>query len=426
MLKRFGNELCLYENSDTEPPSCAHGPAMLFERFWKNKERRKFYACSAYRDRKLCSFFQWQDDYLKKRKRLKLDNERQEKREFMHSKDPHNSENLKEMYQIAKKSETSYCHTCKMLFLEKKEPSKHLNHEISKNLGLEQLRKPSYFLHPLENAKAHAQYLFDDSVIQFMLSQLDHLGFSKVVCLGTPRVHEAIQQHGKFQSILMDLDDRYEEFFPTTFLHFNMFNFYFFREKDRQTYTTFLKDCVDVKKEIVFVTDPPFGGLVESITETLKRLWNINLVENIKDKTCPLQHEMDTLWFFPYFMESKIIECLPSFTMMDYKVSYQNHPLFNEAKGGKRGSPVRIFTNIAQSKFELPKSEGYKHCQVCQRDVSLENVHCIQCNACTSKNGLTYHHCDLCKECVKPNRSHCEQCGRCQKDFHTCETLESG
>ena len=34
----------------------------MFERFFKDKPARKFYACSACRDRKECPFFQWQDE----------------------------------------------------------------------------------------------------------------------------------------------------------------------------------------------------------------------------------------------------------------------------------------------------------------------------------------------------------------------------
>lgn len=44
------------------------GPCLLFERYASNgsKTGRRFYACSACRDRKECSFFQWADDDMPK------------------------------------------------------------------------------------------------------------------------------------------------------------------------------------------------------------------------------------------------------------------------------------------------------------------------------------------------------------------------
>lgn len=54
------------------------------------------------------------------------------------------------------------------------------------------------------------------------------------------------------------------------------------------------------------------------------------------------------MWMFPYFMESQILNSLPDFNMLDYKVDYVNHSLFQDGpKGRKYGSPVRIFTNIS-------------------------------------------------------------------------------
>ncbi len=35
-------------------PVCPHGPMLLFERFVKDKGSRKFFACSCFRDRKVC------------------------------------------------------------------------------------------------------------------------------------------------------------------------------------------------------------------------------------------------------------------------------------------------------------------------------------------------------------------------------------
>lgn len=34
------------------------------------------------------------------------------------------------------------------------------------------------------------------------------------------------------------------------------------------------------------------------------------------------------MWIFPYFMEPMIIDSYSSMSMLDYKVDYDNHPLF--------------------------------------------------------------------------------------------------
>jgi hypothetical protein len=34
------------------------------------------------------------------------------------------------------------------------------------------------------------------------------------------------------------------------------------------------------------------------------------------------------LWIFPYFMEPQVLASCPDFTMLDYKVDYDNHSLF--------------------------------------------------------------------------------------------------
>lgn len=53
--------------------------------------------------------------------------------------------------------------------------------------------------------------------------------------------------------------------------------------------------------------------------------------------------------------------------------------------GRNKGSPIRIFTNIDQSKITLPEEENYKFCDECNRWVCSDNEHCYKCNSCTSK-----------------------------------------
>lgn len=97
---------------------------------------------------------------------------------------------------------------------------------------------------------------------------------------------------------------------------------------------------------------------------------------------------MPMVWIFPYFLEPRIQECLPSLTMLDYQVrlrklggllvwplgqhiflfacygflqvDYDNHPLYKHGGAARKGSPVRIFTNLQARDFILPKEEGYR------------------------------------------------------------------
>ena len=57
------------------------------------------------------------------------------------------------------------------------------------------------------------------------------------------------------------------------------------------------------------------------------------------------------------------------------QVEYVNHRAFKSGGGaGKKGSPVRIFTNIPLSELVLPASEGYKLCSKCQGPNSIKNI----------------------------------------------------
>jgi hypothetical protein len=53
--------------------------------------------------------------------------------------------------------------------------------------------------------------------------------------------------------------------------------------------------------------------------------------------------------------------------------------------GLKKGSPARIFTNVALKEVELPAEEGYSLCETCSKYVAKENLHCAFCDKCPSK-----------------------------------------
>ncbi|RVE60129.1 hypothetical protein OJAV_G00177790 [Oryzias javanicus] len=109
-----------------------------------------------------------------------------------------------------------------------------------------------------------------------------------------------------------------------------------------------------------------------------------------------------------------------TFSVLLFKrVDYDNHPLYKHGKTGRKQSPVRIFTNISATKIVLPKEEGYRFCDRCERYSAL-NKHCAECNICPSKDGRELKHCHACEKCVKPSWKHCRFCSRCALPDHLC------
>ncbi|KAK3098979.1 hypothetical protein FSP39_024933 [Pinctada imbricata] len=268
------------------------------------------------------------------------------------------------------------------------------------------------------------QYLFSERTVDFILSALKDLQITHVLCVGAPRIHETIQNlhtEGSYMdSMLLDLDTRYMQFYSEEkFYKYNMFNNHFFG-RNEEALDKFL--TLSQGKNVIMVTDPPFGGMVQALAESVKK-FKIRYSELNAD-FCN-NNELPVLWFFPYFMEPKMKEYLPDFSMLDYKVDYNNHLLYKEGKK-ERGSPVRIFTNVEPSKVIHPNAEGYWYCDVCKRYSAKENLHCDICGVCPSKDGRTYRHCYDCERCVKPNKVHCKTCGRCDFPDHKCGVTPTG
>lgn len=393
----------------SERPVCPHGPTLLFVRY-NSEDNRQFYACSAFRDRKECNFFQWKDEKMSESKKAARETIHKES-ELMARKLKKRCHKLRKLEAIAR----VFCVTCGQ-FLLPNERENHSHHEVKSPVDDEMMKKPSELFKLLDNNKTYAQYMFSKSSIQFTVNLLQKLDITHVLCVGAPRIHEAIQSKSQgIKSLLLDLDDRFQQIYrPEEFCRYNMFNHYFFNnDQSESVFTKFITEADG--KHVAMVTDPPFGGLVEVLASTIKRilkLWKESS-PNIKSKELPV------LWFFPYFMEKRIVDCLPQFSMLDYKVDYDNHALFRgDVK--KYGSPVRIFTNIPPSQIVLPSTEGYWYCKECNRYSGSENIHCQMCNSCTSKDGRTYRHCFKCERCVKPSKIHCDKCNICQLKDHKC------
>ncbi|KAK1175562.1 rRNA N6-adenosine-methyltransferase ZCCHC4 [Acipenser oxyrinchus oxyrinchus] len=422
----LGIEVILNEEGLEKAPSCPHGPTLLFVKASKGVEQgRRFYACSACRDRRDCNFFQWEDEKVSEVRLLaREENNKIKQPPYTHQ------EYLTRYRQFISLplAQKRFCRDCQLLLLPD-EWTMHTAHQILADVSLAQLRRPSQLLHPLENKKTNAQYLFADRSCHFLLDLFATLGFVKVLCVGTPRLHELIKMRNSagnnqvMKSLLLDIDFRYSQFYQEgEFCHYNMFNHHFFSGKSAEDVCrTFLLE--ENNERVVMVTDPPFGGLVKPLAHSFNKIgaeWKIQK----KPENCI--QEMPMFWIFPYFFESRIKECFPTFTMLDYQVDYENHALYKHGKTGRRQSPVRIFTNLSPGDIVLPAVEGYRFCSLCQRYVSSENKHCDICSACTSKDGRGWKHCSLCNTCVKPSWVHCSACNHCALRDHSCGRLPAG
>ncbi|KAM9330372.1 rRNA N(6)-adenosine-methyltransferase ZCCHC4 [Gastrophryne carolinensis] len=399
-------------------PHCPHGPTLLFVKSGQGKEdSRRFYACSACRDRKDCQFFQWADEKVSEA-RL------QAREEYNRSCQPpltHDqyTKRFQEFIRLPL-AKRKFCQNCQQLLLEN-EWQEHSGHHIKGDVSASLLKRPSQLLHPLENKKSNAQYLFADRSCSFLLETISRLGYTRVLCVGTPRLHEWIRSQAsescqsKVKSLLLDIDFRYSQFYnKDEFCHYNMFNHHFFSGKaPLSVCQQFLQE--DDGEGVIMVTDPPFGGLVEPLAFSFKKMSKMWRTPNTGDAV-----ELPTFWIFPYFFEPRIVQSSPGFSMLDYQVDYDNHTQYKHGKTGRKQSPVRIFTNLSLETIVLPASEGYRFCTLCQRYVSSENKHCEICNSCTSKDGREWKHCSLCSKCVKPSWSHCSSCDHCALQDHPC------
>ena len=61
--------LVIAPGSLSAPPSPPAGPTLVFERYYADREPRKFFACALHRDRKGCPFFHWTDERASSEKR---------------------------------------------------------------------------------------------------------------------------------------------------------------------------------------------------------------------------------------------------------------------------------------------------------------------------------------------------------------------
>ena len=302
-----------------------------------------------------------------------------------------------------------FCHTCSVLI--DVEVREHKTHDLSPELTMDDLKHPTTkVLDQIKKDKKEAQYHFTGETLEVIMSTIAKSGAGSVLCIGAPTIYEEVRNKTDKRALLLDIDTRLGAFWSCEdeYVWYNMFNHHFF--EDKSAYTAFIEAAED---GLVIVTDPPFGGKSELVSQTLRQITREYQAVHGRPKTPSL------LWVFPYFMEHKILGSNPvpgpEIRMSDYQVNYTNHKGF-----AKMGSPVRIFTNIDLGLLVLPEDKGYKHCGECGFWVSENNAHCEFCDACTSKSGARYRHCIRCQRCVKESWKHCQGCERCALPDHPC------
>ena len=350
-----------------ENPRCQHGPMIQYERTTETGKVTRFHACSAFRDKKKCN----QRQVMSKPKFIK--------------------------------NPSGFCSSCQILLsssdVKECETKDH-------NIIRKDLEKPLKLLQNLEDSKSQAQYHFSQESLQVILDVIYRQKPDLVICIGAPTVFLSIKNSEK---ILLDIDQRLSPFIKE-FCHYNMFNHHFFDQQSQDLYQSIIR----LKRNVLVITDPPFGGRPELIGQTLKRIANdLGQVQ-----------KYHFMWIFPYYMEHQIRRLDMNIQMSDYQVTYDQESNYRQghAQAGKRklGSPVRIFTNLPLNQIILDKLDSYRHCHTCNIYVCLTNRHCHECSSCTGKNGGLYKHCYECSRCVKHSWVHCATCQRCTLPDHSC------
>lgn len=151
-------------------PCCPHGPTLLFSKKIKT-DITKYYACSAQRDRKFCSFYLRAGEKFKnieiwKQNALNFKKGINHRKKFL----------LLNEIKNLKQSERVFCSTCSSFVLSK-EISKHERHKLLTGITDSQMMNPTKILSPCEVDKSEAQYWFSKSTIEDIVKILENLQY---------------------------------------------------------------------------------------------------------------------------------------------------------------------------------------------------------------------------------------------------------
>ena len=312
-----------------EVPHCAHGPLLLFRRWYAEGESRLFWVCSASRGRARsgaggdskgtvgeCAAFCWDD----RRRHSPADDVYLPWR------------NHGAGLRTPGDNDTHFCVTCQSLVGSDhavaaragRDTAAHAsgssshdrNHHV---LCRKDVTRPTEFLRPLACDTANAQYFFSSSATKWTVDQLERLGVRRIVCIGTPSVHEAWLAHrdhgvdtsdkasGPRESLLLDLDERFSWFCDSgtagsgdvkstttharqQYARFNMATCHFLDTPDGNAPVA---TALFLARSEAIVVDPPFGLHPAALGRTLRLLWAAASQDGSGT-------ELPTMLYFPY------------------------------------------------------------------------------------------------------------------------------
>ena len=334
-------------STDAIVPECSHGRALKFKRIdVKTESAREYYACSANRDRKLCSLFFWVEDWEKK---------------------------LKTGSAIIKP-------------------------EVSrrdKKIKLDD----SIEVDTLADNKSNAQFIFDASTISMITSvittYLSTRPSKRVLCIGAPSIHKALLKD-EMDSTLLDEDARLVNTFANTH-RFNVYNGSFFHSKMAPS-----SDDYDI-----IICDPPFQpALLPALFQTIGKLFPKSFESglflfafpyfNVEEVTnaCPKLTMTDIRLTYKNHGKYTNGERSPVRLFSSHKVRSFMDTLASDQhvhceKCDEFVSDLNAHCDECNKCTSIAGKIAYKHCQECKKCVKPNAEHCNSCSRCF----VTRHKC---------------------------------
>eukprot|EP00088_Acartia_fossae_P070144 TRINITY_DN9318_c0_g1_i15.p1 TRINITY_DN9318_c0_g1~~TRINITY_DN9318_c0_g1_i15.p1 ORF type:complete len:539 (+),score=42.74 TRINITY_DN9318_c0_g1_i15:34-1650(+) len=439
----YGKTEIIFDGDISQNPRCPHGPTVLFQDEVQGGRKRQYYACAAYRDKKVCDFHLDREEKITQGKKFKWE---QKLKEFMEGKDDHpKTYSFYKAFLATGKTNGKFCQHCGKILVHPESLTqcislRHLVTEFSAG----QLKKPVSLLKAKTENKKEAQYFFTEESTKYLLDCIRSTESTHVLCIGCPTIFQNLPK--STNKLLLDLDHRYQGLLsPDEFVWYNMMNFHCFHPQGETILRNFISSALrengGSRQRFVVVLDPPFGGRPELIqsgtlqplqdlarkcSQDLARKCSQDLAGNWEEDLTA-KFNLGVFWIFPYFQEKKIQAVNGDLKMAKYRVNYTNHKEYSGSEEGRKyGSPIRFFTNVELSSLPTPEEFGYKHCTHCNHFVASIDQHCDICNVCPSKDGRPYVHCPVCHRCVKSTYNHCHVCHRCHLPQESCPYTQAG
>ena len=162
-------------------------------------KKRKYYSCSAYRDKKTCGFHVDKSSKITPGKRMKWG-----EIETKFLKHKNHGERYKHFinFRSSQKQDGFFCQKCEIICGK----TGHEDHTLIP-VSATQLSAPSRILEAKAENKKEAQFFFSESSREYLLKIVKKTGASHVLCIGTPTLFESLP--GSVSKLLLDIDTKY-------------------------------------------------------------------------------------------------------------------------------------------------------------------------------------------------------------------------